>query len=81
MNGQKRPQTAAGSKRRQSNMMNVEKSGWRKGEYVGYCNGANKIIRSGSGWRMVITLKDGRLKIIEGPLKAMQAACEFYNGK
>ena len=62
-------------------MMNIEKSGLRKGEYVGYCNGANRITRFGSGWYMVITSKDGSRKIIEGSLKTMQAACEFYNGK
>lgn len=29
---------------------NIEKSGFRRGEYIGYCNGAQRIRRSGSGW-------------------------------
>lgn len=29
---------------------NIEKSAFRKGEYVGYCNGAQRIRRGGEGW-------------------------------
>ena len=29
---------------------NIEKSAFRKGEYVGYCNGAQRIIKSGQQW-------------------------------
>lgn len=29
---------------------NIDKSGFRKGEYVGYCNGAQRIRRGGLGW-------------------------------
>lgn len=29
---------------------NIEKSGFRKGEYVGYCDGAWNIWKSDSGW-------------------------------
>jgi hypothetical protein len=28
----------------------IEKSATRKGEYVGYCNGAQRIRRGGKGW-------------------------------
>lgn len=30
---------------------NIEKSAFRKGEYVGYCNGAQRIRRTGKGWQ------------------------------
>ena len=29
---------------------NIEKSAFRHGEYVGYCNGAQKIRKGGQGW-------------------------------
>ena len=29
---------------------NIEKSGFRHGEYIGYCNGAQRIRRGGQGW-------------------------------
>jgi hypothetical protein len=29
---------------------NIEKSAFCKGEYVGYCNGAQRIIKSGQQW-------------------------------
>ncbi len=29
----------------------IEKAAFRKGEYVGYCQGAQRIIRGGEGWR------------------------------
>ena len=29
---------------------NIERSAFRKGEYVGYCNGAQRIIKSGQQW-------------------------------
>ncbi len=32
------------------NLPNVEKSGFRKGEYVGYCDGAWNIWPSDGGW-------------------------------
>lgn len=28
----------------------IEKSNTRKGEYVGYCNGAQRIRKGGEGW-------------------------------
>lgn len=30
---------------------NIEKSSFRRGEYVGYCNGAQRIRRGGKGWQ------------------------------
>jgi hypothetical protein len=30
---------------------NIDKSATRKGEYVGYCNGAQRIRRGGLGWQ------------------------------
>lgn len=30
---------------------NIEKSAFRNGEYVGYCNGAQRIRRGGLGWQ------------------------------
>lgn len=30
---------------------NIDKSAFRRGEYVGYCNGAQRIRRGGEGWR------------------------------
>jgi hypothetical protein len=30
---------------------NIDKSATRKGEYIGYCNGAQRIVRGGQGWR------------------------------
>lgn len=29
---------------------NIEKSAFRKGEYVGYCNGAQRIVKLGQQW-------------------------------
>lgn len=29
---------------------NIDKSSFRRGEYVGYCNGAQRIRRGGQGW-------------------------------
>lgn len=29
---------------------NIEKSAFRSGEYIGYCNGAQSIRRGGLGW-------------------------------
>ena len=29
---------------------NIEKSAFRKGEYVGYCNGAQRIVKVGQQW-------------------------------
>lgn len=29
----------------------IEPSGFRRGEYVGHCNGAQRIVRDGAGWR------------------------------
>jgi hypothetical protein len=29
----------------------IEKSGFRKGEYVGYCKGAQRIRRTSYGWQ------------------------------
>lgn len=29
----------------------IEKSAHRRGEYVGYCNGAQRIRKGGEGWR------------------------------
>lgn len=29
---------------------NIDKSSFRRGEYVGYCNGAQRIRRGGRGW-------------------------------
>lgn len=29
----------------------IEKSATRKGEYVGYCNGVQRIRRGGKGWQ------------------------------
>lgn len=30
---------------------NIEKSAFRKGEYIGYCNGAQRIRRCGAVWQ------------------------------
>jgi len=30
---------------------NIESSAFRKGEYIGYCNGAQRIRRCGKGWQ------------------------------
>lgn len=30
---------------------NIAKSAFRHGEYIGYCNGAQKIRRGGLGWQ------------------------------
>ena len=30
---------------------NISKSAFRKGEYVAHCCGAQRVIRSGAGWR------------------------------
>jgi len=30
---------------------NIEKSAFRKGEYVGYCQGAQRIRRAAGGWQ------------------------------
>lgn len=32
------------------NLTRIEKSAFRRGEYVGYCNGTHRIIKSGSMW-------------------------------
>lgn len=32
-------------------MTNIEKSAFRKGEYVGYCHGAQRIRKGGEGWQ------------------------------
>jgi hypothetical protein len=32
------------------NLSNIEKSACKKGEYVGYCCGAQRIRRGGKGW-------------------------------
>jgi len=32
-------------------MNNIEKSAFRKNEYVGYCRGAQRIRRGGLGWQ------------------------------
>ena len=29
----------------------IEKAAFRKGEYIGYCNGAQRIRKGGQGWR------------------------------
>ena len=31
---------------------NIDKSGFRKGEYVGYCNGAKRIRLFDQGWHL-----------------------------
>lgn len=31
-------------------LLNISKSAFRKGEYVGHCNGAQRIRRGGEGW-------------------------------
>lgn len=31
-------------------LYNIEKSAFRKGEYVGYCNGAQRIVKLGQQW-------------------------------
>ena len=30
---------------------NIDKSAFRRGEYVGYCNGAQRIRKGGLGWQ------------------------------
>ena len=32
------------------NHPNIDKSAFRRGEYVGYCNGAQRIRKGGQGW-------------------------------
>lgn len=42
---------------------NIEPSAFRRGEYVGYCDGARPIRRYGAGWRaMVPTHRTGTLE-------------------
>jgi len=33
------------------NLLNIDKSAFRKGEYVGYCNGAQRIRKVGNQWQ------------------------------
>lgn len=63
-------------------MANIEKSGLRKGEYVGYCNGANRIRREGKFWRMnYVSCKSGNMMTVYGLLRELQVVCEQFNGK
>lgn len=32
-------------------LLRIEKSAFRRGEYVGYCQGAQRVIRDGAVWR------------------------------
>lgn|GEM_PF-4830457 len=32
------------------NLPNIDKAAFRRGEYVGYCNGAQRIRRCSAGW-------------------------------
>lgn len=59
-------------------LLNVEKSAFRKGEYVGYAGGVWRIARNGRGW---IARKDGA-SFTRGTLRAISAAlqvtADFY---
>ncbi len=47
---------------------NIEKSAWRKGEFVGYCNGCQRIKRGGTGWRTYeLGSKDGFFVSVSAP--------------
>lgn len=37
----------------------IEKSAFRKGEYIGYCNGAQRIRKGGRGWETYALASSG----------------------
>lgn len=47
---------------------NIEKSGFRKGEYVGYCDGAWRIVRVSGIWRAIHV--NGKYWSVEAPTLA-----------
>ena len=53
----------------------IEKATWRKGEYVGYCQGAQRIVRGGEGWRTDgLRSMDGKAISVTAPtLEALNA--------
>lgn len=58
------------------NLSHIEKSAFRRGEFVGYCNGAQRIIRNGAGW------KTAGLRSASGvPVNASGRTLEELNSK
>ena len=57
----------------------IEKSPFRKGEYIGYCGGAQRIRREGNGWQCYsLASQMGRAVYVSAPtLEALNAKLEI----
>ena len=55
---------------------NIEKSGFRRGEYIGYADGVWRIFRWGTGWRAFCRLHADHINLYADTLRDMSALLE-----
>jgi len=60
---------------------NIEKSEYKRGEYVGYADGVWRIFKWGSGWRAFCRLHADHINLYANTLADMSALLEIAAAK